>query len=724
MKKSKIKAHDKIFVFFIVLFSVFNANSQIVETKPLPNEIETAQTAVAKLRDLYQSRDYEKGYETGRKLTTQFPESLELQAWFIVNTARNEMSKEAVEAAEKLVKNNKENAWAWFAAANAYIRNSQKEEAFSASRKALELNSDDEDFILLFGSALLMQRKYSEIYDLLDKNSSKITDKSRLLVMKGEAQYRQAIDGDKDEGKIKTSFKTFAKAHEISPNSVNTNYVYGVYLTYANRFADAYPFLQKAAALSPEVVEIRRDYWKTVLNGQPTKSEDRRKTEVVKDINSFLKFHSDSAKNLEKISVFCGEFNLPDKKQEIDALILKKFPQTAQAERIAIRQIRRFDYNGEDKKPDGKKRAQLIQMLRDFINRPNHINLNYLGESYSNLFFHIKENKSISNAELSQIAEEVNSSQQFAPDKIYSMIVSAFIDRKMFREGEKFVNLGFEKVKRESEEQRKTITDEEELKQNLDEMNAALHNINGWLLFKENRLDEAERELETAVALNNKDLVAFNRLGQVYEAKNKLDEAETAYIKGFASYPSANQLNRGAIEKLYEKRHGDKKGIEAYFKKVNAVERETRKNRVLAAKIKKAETVAPFVLKDLNAKTISSADLNGKIIVVNIWALWCAPCVREMPELQELYNKYQNDKDVVILTIDDNDDLAKLKQFMTGKKFDFPVLRAENYLKDNSINAFPTTWFIDRQGKIVYTQIGGNDKLLEEFTWRIEELRK
>ncbi len=719
MENFKTKSHQGFLALLTVLFLVFNAYSQPVEPK-----IETAQQAVAQLRGFYDSRDYEKGYETGQRLIEQFPESVEVKAWLIVNMARNEMSKEAVEAAEKLVENNNENSWAWYASANAYIRNLQKKEALSASRKALELNPNDEDFILLFGSSLLMQRKYEEILDLLDKNAPKITDKSRLLVMKGEAQYRQAVDGDKDEGKIKASFKSFAKALEISPNAVNTNYVYGIYLSYANRFADAYPLLKNAVALSPEVAEIRRDFWKTVLNGQPLKSEDRRRNEVIADINAVVKLHPESVRNLETISVFCGEFNLPEKKQEIDALILDKFPQSVQAERVLVKQIRRFDYYGEDKKPDEKKRLQLIQMLREFINRPNHFNLNYLGESYSNLFFHIKDSKSISNAELLKIAEEVDNSQQFAPDKMYSMIVSAFIDRKMFREGEKFVTLGFEKVKTESEEQRKLITNEEQLKQNLDEMNADLHSVSGWLFFKANRLEEAEKELETAVELNNQDLLIFNRLGQVYEVKNKLDKAEDAYIKGFASYPSANELNRTSIESLYEKRNGSKNGIEKYFEKVNVVERETRKTRVLSAKIKNAKNHMPFTMKDLNGKTISSADLSGKIIVVNIWALWCAPCVREMPELQQLYNKYRKDKDVVILTIDDNDEIAKLKQFISGKKFDFPVLRAEKYLEDNNINAFPTTWFIDQQGKIVYTQIGGNDKLLEEFIWRTEEMKK
>ena len=719
-----MKTHVGISALLTILFLTFTVNSQSADKLSSPNEIETAQNAVETLRELYQNRDYEKGFELGQKLTAQFPENVELQAWFIVNMARNEMSKEAVEAAEKLVENNKGNAWAQFAAANAHIRNLQKNEAASASRKALELNPDDEEFILLFGSSLLMQRKYEEIYDLLDKNASKITNKSRLLVMKGEAQYRQAIDGDKDEGKIKASFKTFAKALEAGPESVNANYVYGVYLIYANRYADAYPLLKRAVTLSPKVAEIRREFWKTILNGQPARSEKQRKTEVIADIDSFVKLRPDSAKNLEVVSAFCSEFNLPDKKQEIDAQILKQFPQSVQAEKILIRKIRRFDYIGEGKKIDEKKRSQLIQMLRDFINRPNHFNNDYFSEAYDNLFFHIKENKVVSDAELLQIVEEINKLQQTQSDKIYSMIVEAFIDRKMFREGENFLKSGFEKVEKESEAQRKTTKDEEEFKQNSDEMNANLHSVGGWLFFKQGRLDEAEKELETAAELDNQNLIIFNRLGQIYEAKNKLDEAETAYTKGFASYPSANELNKKSIENLYEKRNGSKNGIAAYFEKVNVIERETRKNRVLSAKIKNAKTVTPFTLKNLDAKSISSSDLGGKIIVVNIWALWCAPCVREMPELQELYKEYADDKNVAILTINDNDDLAKLKQFMTGKKLNFPVLRGENYIEDVGIKAFPTTWFIDRQGKIAFVQIGGNDKLLEEFSWRIEEMKK
>ncbi len=720
-----MKTHLGICSLVVILWLSFNVSSQSVESLAAPDKIAAARNGVEKLRELYQNRDYEAGYELGRNLTEKFPDNIELRAWFIVNMARNEMSAEAVEAARRMVEKNRENSWAWFALANAYIRNLQKPEAAEAAENALKLNPDDEDFIMLYASALLMQRKYDEIYAFLDRNSSKIKDRSRLLVMKAEAQCRQAVDEKKDQEKKKIAFKNFTEAREISPDSVNTNYVDGVYLIYDNRYADAYLPLKNAAALSPAVASVRQDFWKTILQGQPAKTETQKKNEVLANIDDLIKRRPDSVKNLETISAFCGAFALPEKRQEIDAQILKKFPQSVQAENVLIRQIKKFSYFGDDKKSDEKKRSQLIEMLRDFISRPQHFNTDFLGESYTNLFFHIKNNKNISDAELLKIAEDIDRSQRIQTDKVYSIIVEAFADRKMFREGEKFVGLGFEKVKKESAAQRDFIKDEQEIKKNADEMNASLHSANGWLLFKENRLDEAAEELKTAAALDNGNFVIFNRLGQIDEAENKLDEAENAYIKGFASYPSANQLNRASIEKLYEKRNGGKTGIEKYFEKINNIERETRKNRLLAAKIKDAKTVAPFVLKDLNAKTISSNDLSGKIIVVNIWALWCSPCVREMPELQELYKKYQNDKDVVILTIDDNnDEPAKLKQFTASKKLEFPVLRGENYLEANNINAFPTTWFIDRQGKIIYTQIGGSDKLLEEFGWRIEELKK
>ena len=722
----KTRAYFLVFSILLLFFCLSSeANSQVVRKQAPANRVRNEQAAIGKLRGFYSSRDFEGGYELGRKLVKQFPKNTELNAWFVTNMARNELSKEAVEAAKKLVENNKENAWAWFALAHAYIRNSQTKEATPAAEKALKLMPDDEEFIFLYASSLLGQKKYDEIYVWLDKNSTKIKDQSRLFYIKAEAQYRQATSEKVDEAKRKSSFETFAKAREISPNSVNANYIYGLYLNSDKRFAEAYPLLKKAVALSPNVVHIRQQFWKAILQGQPNKSEEQRKTEVTADLNNLLRLRPNSLNALDTVSAFYErELEMPDKKKVFDGMILKKYPQSAQAERILIRQIRRFDTRGKDGKDDEVKKQQLVQKIRNFINRPKHFEESYLGESFFNLFYYIKDDKNVSDAELLKIAEETIKYPQLGVDGTFSTIASSLSDRKMFRQAENFLSVGFNKVKEEIEKQRAFIKDEKELETNLNSMNATLHSARGWIYFKESRFDEAEKELTQAIKLNNQISYIYNNLGQVYEAKKDFEKAEDAYINAFSTFYGKENPNVDKLKSVYQKRNGKSEGFEAYFEKVKVIERQRRKERILFAKIKEPKSAVPFNLKNLEAKPFSFADLKGKVVVVNIWGTWCGPCVAEMPEFQELHKKYLDDKDVAILTINNDANLETIKKFMTGKKYDFAILRDENYLQTVGINFFPTTWFIDRDGKISFVKIGASDKLTEEFGWRIEELKK
>lgn len=727
-RKIKMKTRPPRSIVFLCLCLfcfVSGTESQAVKKISPDDQIVDAPAAVIELRRLYKMRDFEGGYERGKTLVAQFPENMELKAWFVLNMARNEMSEEAVKVAEKLIEKDKENAWAWFALANAYLRNSQNKEAAPAVEKALKLMPDDEEFIFLNASFLLAEKKYDEIYAWLDKNSAKIKDKSRLLQTKANALYRQSTDGKFDEAKRKASFEMFTKALEISPDSVDANFLYGSYLNYDKRFAEAYPLLKKAAAVSPRVAHIREALWNAILNGQPGKTEDYRKTEVIADMNDLMRLHPDSVNIIETVSSFYDvELEMPDKKKELDAVILKKFPYSETAEGILIDKIRKFKATGKDKKVDEKKRRQLVAMWREFINRPKHYQERYLGEAYSSLFFEIKDDKNVSDAELLQTAENASKYPHYSIDRIFSMIAESLTERKMFREAEKFVNIGFEKVKEEIERMREFIKDEKELQTNADTMNAVLQAARGWIYFKENRLDEAEKELESAIKLSREISSAHKKLGEIYEAKNDFDKAETAYINAYSTFWGKENPNVEALKSLYRKRHKNTTGFDAYFETVKVTERAMRKERVLSAKIAESKMAVPFNLKNLEAKPLSFADLKGKIVVVNIWGTWCGPCVMEMPEFQELHKKYLNDKDVAILTINNDEDLETIRKFMKDKKYDFAVLRDENYLQTVGINVFPTTWFIDREGKIAFVKVGSSDKLLEEFGWRIEELRK
>ena len=393
------------------------------------------------------------------------------------------------------------------------------------------------------------------------------------------------------------------------------------------------------------------------------------------------------------------------------------------AERLLYFKIRGFNVYGKDNKVDEQKKQQLVSMLKDFINRPQHYQKSYLSQAYTKLFYNIKDDKKISDAELLQLAENLSKSQQNDADDTHSMIANGLTERKMFREAEKFVKIGFEKVKKEIEQQRTTTTDGQQLAKDLAEKNAVLHNALGWIYFKENRLDEAEKEFTQAIKLNREITYFYKNLAQVYEAKNELDKAENAYINAYSTFWGKENPNVESLKSLYRKRHKNLEGFESYFETVKVTERTMRKERILSAKIVGAKSVAPFNLKNLEAQPLAFADLKNKVVVVNIWGTWCAPCVTEMPEFQELHKKYLNEKDVAILTINNDADLATIKKFMINKKYDFAVLRDENYLQTVNINVFPTTWFIDREGKISYIKIAATENLLWGFSWRIEDLR-
>ncbi len=720
----KIRAYFLIASLLLIFCVVLNANSQIDRSQASVNQVADAQAAISRLRELYNRRDFESGYEIGQKLVGQFPGNAELRAWFIVNMARNEMGREAIESAKELVGNDKENAWAWFALAHAYIRSAQIKEAIPAAETALKLMPDNEEFIFLYASSLLAQKKYDEIYAWLDKNSFEIKDKSRFLYVKAEAEYRQFLDGKVDEAKRKQSFEDFQKALNLNPNSVNANYIFGVYLSADRRFDEALPILKKTVSLAPQSAQIRQTYWTALLNGQPKKTQQQKNDEVVADTKDLLRLRPDSANAFDAVSAFYGrELEMPDKKKEIDEIIIKKFPQTTQAERILIGQIREFNYLGEDGKVDGKKKSQLTGMLEDFINRPRHFSESNLGYAYTQYFYQIQTDKNASNRQLLQTAENISEHQKFETAEVHSMIVSGLSDRQMFREAEKFANTGFEKVKEEIEQKQADGESERRIREDENSMNATLYNARGELFFKENLLDKAETDFMQAVKLDNENTFYYSNLAKIYEAENNIDKAEDAYINAFSTFFGNDNPNFDKLKTLYQKRNGNLQGFDDYFEKVKVTERARRKERILSAKIEDSQAAIPFTLKNLDEKTVSLADYKGKIIVLNIWGTWCAPCVREMPELQTLYKKYQKDKDVAILTIDSDDDLKKVKKFMADNKYNFTVLQNGNYLETTDINAFPTTWFINREGRIEFVKVGTSVKLLEEFGWRIEELK-
>src|SRR6188472_2093548 len=91
------------------------------------------------------------------------------------------------------------------------------------------------------------------------------------------------------------------------------------------------------------------------------------------------------------------------------------------------------------------------------------------------------------------------------------------------------------------------------------------------------------------------------------------------------------------------------------------------------ALLKEPMAVAPFTVVDLDGKTISMADLKGKVVLVNFWATWCPPCRAEIPDLVKLQEKYR-DKLVVLGISEDEIPADEVKAFVVAQKMNYPVV--------------------------------------------------
>jgi len=119
-----------------------------------------------------------------------------------------------------------------------------------------------------------------------------------------------------------------------------------------------------------------------------------------------------------------------------------------------------------------------------------------------------------------------------------------------------------------------------------------------------------------------------------------------------------------------------------------------------------------FELQSLDGGPISLASLRGKVVYVNLWATWCAPCKEEAPALQELYEQLHGSGfEIVAATIDTADSLAAIRKFKDDFKIGFPILLDPDKKAYQAYGAtgVPETYLIDAEGRLVEAYIGPRD---------------
>jgi peroxiredoxin len=140
-------------------------------------------------------------------------------------------------------------------------------------------------------------------------------------------------------------------------------------------------------------------------------------------------------------------------------------------------------------------------------------------------------------------------------------------------------------------------------------------------------------------------------------------------------------------------------------------------------KSKTQDSAPNFSLKSLQGQEISLASLRGKVVLLDFWATWCAPCRQAIPHFVDLYKRHREKGFEVIGICVDKGDEEAVRRFTKTMDVPYPILMApEEVTRSYGVTALPTTFLIDPEGKIQEKVIGFNPKIAKELEARVKEL--
>ncbi len=120
-------------------------------------------------------------------------------------------------------------------------------------------------------------------------------------------------------------------------------------------------------------------------------------------------------------------------------------------------------------------------------------------------------------------------------------------------------------------------------------------------------------------------------------------------------------------------------------------------------------------LSDRNGNALRFDQFKGKVIVLNFWATWCGPCIKEMPSFQSLYDVYGEKVAFLFLAEDDE---KKVENLFDKRGFNLPVFYSESSVPGLFFSrTYPTTFILDKMGVIELAST-------ESMDWNKEEIHK
>ena len=248
-----------------------------------------------------------------------------------------------------------------------------------------------------------------------------------------------------------------------------------------------------------------------------------------------------------------------------------------------------------------------------------------------------------------------------------------------------------------------------------------------WLASAQNRAGKSSASLETLEQLEQLPLPTASsrrfgpsrglhvhnmRLSRIYRWGELYEQAIDAHK---AAIGLVNSMDSRSLSSA-------KKGLAALYREAGkpelAKELETElPEKSRPGQIDLAGKPAPaFALRDLDGKEVKFSDFKGKVVILDFWATWCPPCVKEVPHFVELHKEYQDQDFVMVGISTDRAGVGVVKSFVKKHAVNYPILMADGKVQQayGGIRSIPTTFVIDKSGIIQKQYVGYRDKAIFE----------
>ena len=152
---------------------------------------------------------------------------------------------------------------------------------------------------------------------------------------------------------------------------------------------------------------------------------------------------------------------------------------------------------------------------------------------------------------------------------------------------------------------------------------------------------------------------------------------------------------------------------------------------VLKKVIEDIDKAPDFILESIYDSTYTLSNMEGQVVLVNFWATWCGPCRMEIPEFNELYEKY-NEKGLEIVGISISDTKKQLENFVKSFDVDYPILygsakEMNTIMREyGGVYAVPSSFLIGKNGSIIWSFPGAilknyDPQTFSTLVYRIEK---